>query len=118
MANKTCDCKAKDSELVNKIVADMAKKTNLPSISKFFKILGDETRINIMFILFENEVSVNDIAVILNMTKSAISHQLKLLKEEGHIKSRKDGKNIYYSLDDTHVFDILQQASEHVEHQR
>ncbi len=115
MAKKKCDCLPNDEALVEKIKKDMNSQEAI-EYSKFFKVLGDENRIGIMLILFENEVTVNDIAVILDMTKSAVSHQLKILKENGHVKNRKQGKNMYYSLDDEHIFDILKQVKNHIMH--
>lgn len=116
MRSKDCDCLPNDILLVEALKKDMGKNENISVVSRFFKVIGDETRMRIMFVLSQNEVSVNDIAVVLNMTKSAISHQLKILKEEGHIKSTKRGKNIFYSLDDMHVVEILQKAVEHTGH--
>lgn len=118
MENKGCDCRANDTALVEKITENLARQEYIPLISRFFKVIGDETRLKIMMVLSEDEVSVNDIAVALNMTKSAISHQLKLLKAEGHIRSEKRGKQIYYTLDDLHVVEILNKASEHIGHRQ
>ncbi len=82
----------------------------------FFRVVGDETRMKILCAIAENELCVNDIAAAVEMTKSAVSHQLKLLKDRGLIKSRRDGKNIFYSLDDQHVVDILEIAFTHIHH--
>lgn len=93
------------------------KVSNLiPKASEFFKVLGDETRMKILCVLRENEVCVNDVAASVDMTKSAVSHQLKLLKDDGLIKSRREGKNIFYSLDDEHVADLIDIAFTHIEH--
>lgn len=83
-------------------------------LAEFFKILGEPTRLNILNSLIEEERSVSQIADTLSMTSSAISHQLKLLKLHRLVKSRKDGKEVYYSLDDHHVFDILNLGSTHL----
>ncbi len=88
----------------------------LSKISSFFKVLGDETRLKILFSLFETEQCTGDIAASVAMTKSAVSHQLRLLRMEGLIKSRREGKNVYYSLDDQHVCDILEVTCTHVSH--
>ena len=82
----------------------------------FFKVVGDETRMKILCTISNDKMCVNDIASSVEMTKSAVSHQLKLLKEEGLVKSRRDGKNIFYSLDDQHVIDILDIAFTHIHH--
>ena len=81
-----------------------------------FKVVGDETRMKILCAISTDELCVNDIASALDMTKSAVSHQLRLLKDEGLVKSRRDGKNIFYSLDDQHVIDIIDIAFTHIEH--
>ncbi len=85
-------------------------------IASFFKVIGDETRVKIIYTLANGELSVNAIAQTLSMTQSAISHQLKSLKLEGFVQSRRDGKNIYYSLDDEHIVDLLHTASIHIQH--
>lgn len=84
--------------------------------ASFFKVVGDETRMKILCAISEGELCVNDIASAVGMTKSAVSHQLKLLKDEALIKPRRDGKNIFYSLDDQHVVDIIEIAFTHIEH--
>ena len=94
------------------------KKINEKSIydlAELFKVFGDSTRIRILLALYDKEMSVNDIASTLNMSQSAISHQLKNLKVSKLIKNRRDGKTIYYSLDDDHVYHIIEQGLEHVE---
>lgn len=82
----------------------------------FFKVVGDETRVKILCTISSDEMCVNDIATSVEMTKSAVSHQLKLLKDEGLVKSRREGKNMFYSLDDQHVVDILDIAFTHIHH--
>lgn len=88
----------------------------IPRAASFFKVVGNETRMKILCTIAHDEVCVDDIADNVNMTKSAVSHQLKILKEEGLVKSRRDGKNIFYSLDDQHVVDIIDIAFVHIEH--
>lgn len=98
----------------------MAKKGATPDentlidLSELFKIFGDSTRIKILFLLSQGERSVNQIAADLNMTQSAISHQLRILKTSRLIKAERDGKLSIYSLADTHVASILNQGLEHV----
>lgn len=88
----------------------------VPLAASFFKVVGDETRMKILCTLSEGELCVNDIAEAVGMTKSAVSHQLKLLRDEGLIKSRREGKNIFYSLDDQHVVDLIEIAFTHIDH--
>ena len=94
---------------------------NLPGIeemydlAELFKVFGDSTRIRILFLLFEDEYCVNDMSDALDMTQSAISHQLKILKVNRLVKSRRDGKQIYYSLADDHVRTIIAMGREHIE---
>ena len=88
----------------------------IPKAATFFKVVGDETRMKILCTIAEDEVCVNDISDKIGMTNSAVSHQLKLLKTEGLVKARREGKNIYYSLDDQHVIDIIDIAFTHIGH--
>ena len=91
-------------------------KELITSAAAFFKVVGDETRMKILCAISTDELCVNDIASALDMTISAVSHQLRLLKSEGLVKSRRDGKNMFYSLDDQHVVDIIDIAFVHIEH--
>ncbi len=111
-----CDC-----NIIHKDVVDSTKKKMLNDmmfnkVSNFFKIVGDDTRLKILYALDNNEMCVCDIANLLNMTKSSISHQLKLLKDNGLVKSRKCGKEVYYRLDDEHVSNVVEIACVHVIH--
>ena len=92
------------------------EETELYDLAELFKVFGDSTRIRILFELFEAEVCVCDLAEAPNMTQSAISHQLKILKQSKLVKSRREGKSIIYSLDDDHVRSIIAQGREHIEH--
>ena len=89
----------------------------LYDLAELFKVFGDTTRIRILYGLFESEMCVCDIAEMLSLTPSAISHQLKLLKQFKLVKSRRDGKTIYYSLSDDHVRSIIDMGREHIEEQ-
>ena len=84
-------------------------------MAELFKVFGDSTRIRILFVLFESEVCVCDLAETLNMTQSAVSHQLRILKQAKLIKNRREGKSIFYSLADGHVRTIISQGIEHIE---
>lgn len=99
-------------EMVNK---NMPPEEELYDLAELFKVFGDSTRIRILFVLFEAEVCVCDLAEALHMTQSAISHQLKILKNSRLVKSRREGKSVFYSLADTHVRTIIGQGREHIE---
>ena len=98
-----------DPVIVKKVQEQMLEK-QLSAVSEFFKVLGDETRMKIINALSHGELCVSDIAAALGMTQSAVSHQLKLLRMANQVKARREGKSIYYSLDDQHVIDILEIA--------
>lgn len=99
-----------------KIVNDkMPDEEELYDLAELFKVFGDSTRIRILFVLLEAEVCVCDLAAALNMTQSAVSHQLRILKQSKLVKSRREGKSIFYSLADSHVKTIIDQGREHIE---
>ena len=100
---------------VEEICESMPNEEILYDLAELFRVFGDSTRIKIMYTLFESELCVNDIADVLNMTQSAVSHQLRVLKASKLVKFRRDGKSIIYSLDDDHVRSILALGMEHVE---
>lgn len=114
MATKDCDCEAQNENLVNKIKNSMPETRIFQDVSDFFKTINDQTRVRILWALDENELCVCDLAVILNMTKSAVSHQLKSLKMAKLVKSKKQGKHVFYSLDDEHVKTMFDMALEHI----
>ena len=87
----------------------------IEALAEFYKVFGDATRIKILLTLYEKELCVCDIATELNMTQSAISHQLKVLKQMKLVKNRREGKSIIYSLADSHVSTIIAQGREHIE---
>ena len=93
----------------------MPDENELCDLAELFKVFGDSTRIRILFVLCESEVCVCDIADALNMTQSAISHQLQILKQSKLVKARRAGKSIFYSLADDHVRTIIAQGQEHIE---
>ena len=110
-----CDSKEIHEDLLKIVNATMPQETELYDLAELFKVFGDSTRIRILFVLFEAEVCVCDLAEVLNMTQSAISHQLRILKQNKLVKSRRDGKSIFYSLADSHVRSIIAQGREHIE---
>ena len=103
-------------EAVVKAVTDhMPDEDQLYDLAEVFKVFGDSTRIKILYVLFEAELCVCDIAQLLNMTQSAISHQLRILKQNRLVKNRRDGKSVFYSLADSHVKTIISQGMEHIQ---
>lgn len=113
-----CDCNVIHENVVEDVKSKMLDNEFITEISTFFQILGDNTRVKILFALDHNEMCVCDIANVLNMTKSSISHQLSYLKDLNIVKSRKSGKEVYYSLDDEHVKEVFEVAISHIEHKR
>ena len=102
-----CDCTVIHEDVVNQVKENMIEEEILYDLADFFKVLGDSTRIRIICALFESELCVCDIASVLNMTQSSISHQLKTLKQARLVKSRREGKTMFYALDDEHVQKIF-----------
>ena len=96
----------------------MPEEEELYDLAELFKVFGDSTRIRILFVLFEAEVCVCDLAETLHMTQSAISHQLRILKQSKLVKSRREGKSVFYSLADGHVRTIIAQGREHIEEKK
>lgn len=94
--------------------AKMPDEDELYDLAELFKVFGDSTRIRILYVLFEAEVCVCDLAQTLQMTQSAVSHQLKILKQSKLVKSRREGKSVFYSLADGHVRTIIAQGREHI----
>lgn len=116
MQKLTCDCRPIHVDVVEEAKEDMLKVEAVSGVSDIFKILGDSTRIKLVWALNNREMCVCDLAVTLGMTKSAISHQLKTMKGCSIVKSRKQGKNVYYSLYDQHVTFIIDMARDHIDH--
>lgn len=102
------------SELLKKIKKDMPEDELLQDLGDLFKVFGDTTRIKIMYALYEGEMCVCAISELLNMTQSAISHQLKTLKDANLVSARREGKEMYYSLSDEHVKSIIAEGFEHI----
>lgn len=98
MEIKKSDCEAVNNDIVEKLKPDMPDLNVLYELSDFFKVMGDGTRIRLLWALEEAEMCVNDLAVLLDMTKSAVSHQLKILRTAKLVRAEKRGKNVYYAL--------------------
>lgn len=113
-----CDCNVIHQEIVDKTLKVMKDEDLFNKMAEFFKILGDTTRVRILFALDQNEMCVCDIANVLGMSKSSISHQLGTLRRSGIVKCRKQGKEVYYMLDDDHVKQVFEIAAEHLEHKK
>lgn len=109
-----CYCNVIHDEVVNNVKTKMPTEESLYDLAELFKVFGDTTRIKILWALAEAEMCVCDIAILLNMTQSAISHQLRVLKQARLVKNRKEGKVVYYSLDDAHVKQIFEQGLIHI----
>lgn len=109
------DCHDKNIE--NQMnLSKQPNEQSLYDLADLYKVFGDTTRIKILYVLFEKETCVQDIATSLVMSQSAVSHQLRVLKNARLVKFRKDGKTVYYSLDDDHVETMLKQGLEHIFH--
>ena len=112
---ETCDTYEPHAELVKNLKEKMPDVDELYDLAELFKVFGDSTRIRILFALFEDDICVCDLAEALNMTQSAISHQLKILKQSKLVKSRREGRQVFYYLADEHVRTIIDQGREHIE---
>ena len=110
-----CDYIHAHPEIIQAVTSQMPDEGLLYDLAELFKVFGDSTRIKILYVLLESEMCVCDIAQLLNMTQSAISHQLRILKQSRLVKFRREGKTIFYSLQDDHVCSILSQGLEHLE---
>ncbi len=110
----TCDCDVIHADVVDLVKKHMPDDDEFTDLSAFFKILGDYTRTKILWALDKNEMCVCDLAALLNTTKSAVSHQLRLLRIANLVKSRREGKVIFYSLADDHIKAIFETGHEHI----
>ena len=110
-----CDFYQVHEDVVKAVTEKMPDEDELYDLAEIFKVFGDSTRIKILYVLFEAEMCVCDIAQLLNMNQSAISHQLRILKQNRLVKSRREGKAVFYSLADGHVRTIINQGLEHIQ---
>ncbi|MDD2648220.1 MAG: metalloregulator ArsR/SmtB family transcription factor [Eubacteriales bacterium] len=109
-----CDCTAVHTDVVDTVMERFKSNPALDRLTAFFKVMGDPTRVKILWALDQHEMCVCDIANVLSMTKSAVSHQLSTLRASALVRCRRDNKTVYYSLSDEHVQQILERALEHV----
>lgn len=110
-----CDDTCPHQDILSRVQRAIPDEDTLYDLTELFRIFGDSTRVRILYVLFESEMCVCDIAELLGMTQSAISHQLRVLRSSKLVKFRRDGKTLYYSLADEHVCRIISQGMEHVE---
>lgn len=115
VAEQKSEFLAAHEELVEQVLQNQPEDEYLYDLAELFKVFGDSTRIKILYALFESELCVSDIAQILNLNQSAVSHQLRILKDAKLVKFKRSGKSIFYSLDDDHVRTILSMGMDHVE---
>ena len=110
-----CDVHEVHPDIVRRIRAQMPDDDELYDLAELFKAFGDSTRMRILYALAESALCVCDLAEVLGMTQSAVSHQLKILKQARLVKGTRDGKQVFYSLDDDHVKTMIGQGLEHIE---
>ena len=112
----TCDCNIIHQDVVNDALSKMPDVNTFNKLAELFKLIGDTTRCKILFALDQREMCVCDLANVLNMTKSSISHQLAILRKNEIVKCRKSGKEVYYTLDDEHIVELFEIGLEHINH--
>ncbi len=111
---ESCDFLCAHQDIIDKVRDLLPGEDTLYDLTELFRVFGDSTRIRILYVLFESEMCVCDIAALLGLTQSAISHQLRALKTARLVKSRREGKTVFYSLADDHVKTIIDQGLEHI----
>ncbi len=111
-----CDCNVIHDEAVAEVNANMPKDGIISHLADFYKIMGDRTRCKLLFALLQREMCVCDLANVMSMSKSSVSHQLAKMRECSLVKCRKNGKTVYYSLDDEHISHIFKIGMEHISH--
>lgn len=114
MSDEFCSCDIVHDNIIEIVKQKMPEEEKLYDLAELFKVFGDTTRVKIISALFEAEMCVCDIAELLHMTQSAISHQLRVLRQARLVKHRKEGKVVFYSLDDEHIKTIFNQGLEHI----
>ena len=114
MSQERCEFCKYNLNIIEKLKNTMPDNDTVTDLSEVFKVFGDPTRIKILWTLFDDEKCVYDISETISMTQSAVSHQLRVLKQARLVKSRRDGKNTFYSLDDEHVKRIIEQVMIHI----
>ena len=113
-----CDYLHAHEDVVAKIRKHLPSQETLYDLAELYKVFGDSTRVSLLYILLEEELCVCDLAALLGVSVSAVSHQLRILKQARLVKFRKEGKTVFYSLADDHVKDIIGEGMEHIEEER
>ena len=113
-AEDTCSIKIKNEEKVKKVQKQMISEDIFFDMSEKFKSMGDKTRLKILYALSKQELCVCDLSTVVDMSISLVSHQLRLLRDKKLVRYRKEGKSVYYSLDDEHVVQLIKMAYDHV----
>ena len=114
METECRDCIEIHGDCIKKVMERMPAEETLNDLAALFKVFGDPTRVKILYVLFQSELCVCDLAEVLHMTQSAISHQLRILKQMKLVKNRREGKTVFYSLADDHIQTIMNQGMEHI----
>ena len=112
---ETCEDNCIHMDRLEKVREKLPDVDELYDLAELFKVFGDSTRIRILYVLFQSELCVCDLAEVLGMTQSAVSHQLKILKQAKLVTGRREGKSVFYALADDHVRSIIDQGKEHVD---
>ncbi len=115
MNTPQCEYLHAHQEVIDRITEKLPSQEYLYDLAELYKVFGDSTRIRLLYVLMEEELCVCDLAALLNMSLSAVSHQLRILKQARLVKFRKEGKTVFYSLADLHVKTIIAQGMEHIE---
>ena len=110
-----CDVICVHEDMIQKVKKLLPEEELIKELADFYKVFGDATRVKILCVLLESEMCVCDLAELLEMTQSAISHQLRVLKQMKLVKNRREGKTVYYSLADGHIQNIISQGMEHIQ---
>lgn len=114
MEVECCEVACVHDDAVKKVRGKMPQEATLKELADFYKVFGEVTRVKILYVLLESEMCVCDLAEVLGMTQSAISHQLRVLKQMKLVANRREGKTVYYSLADGHIQTIISQGMEHI----
>lgn len=112
----SCDCNVIHQDAVEQVLSNLPSEQIFYKLADLYKLIGDTTRCRILFALDQREMCVCDLANVLNMTKSSISHQLAVLRRSGIVKCRKSGKEVYYTLEDDHIVQLFEIGLEHIHH--
>lgn len=118
IVNEVCDCAVVHQDIVELVRSRLLSEENYYDLADIFKVFGDSTRVRILSALDVHEMCVCDLANVLSMTKSAVSHQLRILRTNNLVSARRDGKNMFYSLADDHIQSIFELALEHLNEDR